>query len=61
MNKITVIFFVKGIDKRDFYAILKVQKENNLQEMLARNINTGVSYYEVQVAARAGQGSFINF
>lgn len=25
--------------------------------MLARDINTGVSYYEIQVAARAGQGS----
>ena len=47
----------KGIDKWFLYAILKVQKENNLQKMLARDINTGVSYYEIQVAARAGQGS----
>lgn len=51
--------FEKGIDFKEFYAILKVQKENNLQKMLARDINTGVSYYEGQVAARAGQGSII--
>lgn len=34
----------------------KYKKENNLHKMLARNINSEVSYYEIQVAAKAGQG-----
>ena len=37
-------------------AIIKVEKENNLQKMLGTNINKEVSYYEIQVAAKAGQG-----
>ena len=36
--------------------ILKIQKENNLQKMLSANINTGVSYYDLQVAPKGGQG-----
>lgn len=36
--------------------ILKIQKENNLQKVLASNTNTGVSYYDLQVAPKGGQG-----
>lgn len=38
--------------------ILKVQKENNLQKVLASNTNKGVSYYDLQVAPKGGQGKF---
>ncbi len=40
-KKIFKNFFCKGIDKRKIYAIIKVQKENNLQKMLDVNINKG--------------------
>lgn len=56
MKIISQKIFKKGIDIKKLCAILKVQKENNLQKMLASNINKGVSYYEIQVAAKAGQG-----
>ena len=35
---------------------MKSEKENNLQKMLGTNINKGVSYYDLYIAAKAGQG-----
>lgn len=46
VKKFSQKIFKKGIDNTRKRAILKVQKENNLQKMLASNINKGVSYYE---------------
>ena len=39
---------------------MKSEKENNLQKMLGANINLGVSYYEIYIAAKAGQGKIFN-
>ncbi len=52
--------FEKGIDNTAYYAILKVQKENNLQKMLTGNINLRGKLYEIQVAAKAGHGIIKN-
>ena len=39
---------------------MKSEKENNLQKMLGTNINKGVSYYDLYIAAKAGQGKNFN-
>lgn len=59
MEKISQKNFKKPIDIMLNCVILKVQKENNLQKVLASNTNTGVSYYDLQVAPKGGQGQSI--
>ena len=60
MEKFSQKNFKKAIDRMLNCDILKVQKENNLQKVLASNTNTGVSYYEREVAPKGGQGLFKN-
>ncbi len=55
LKKIFKLFFKSGVDKTESYAIIEVQKENNLQIVLGTNTNKEVSY-ERYVAAKAGQG-----
>ena len=58
MEKFSQKNFKKPIDRMWICDILKVQKENNLQKVLASNTTPGVSYYEREVAPKGGQGLF---